>query len=261
MKLKIFQIDAFAEQIFGGNPAAVVPLDSWISDELMQKIAFENNLAETVFFVKNNQEFDIRWFTPTVEVPLCGHATLAAAWVIFNQYNYLENTIIFQSQSGKLTVQQLPSGKIELDFPAISSQPFTEKIPFGDFLGISPIKAFTTSSNLLLEYGSEEEIIQVKPDFEKLKQLEFSGIIITSKGNTTDFVSRFFAPKIGINEDPATGSAQASLIPFWSKKLSKTTMTAHQLSERKGVFEVKLISDRVKMTGNAFLFMAGEIYI
>lgn len=257
-KLRIFQVDAFASQLFKGNPAAVVPLTEWLPDQLMQQIALENNLSETAFFIPENGDFHIRWFTPKAEVKLCGHATLATAHVLFHELNYSAGLIRFTSKSGWLQVRRIDE-KLQLDFPA--DQPHRQDEPklFAQAFGISPIETFKGKTDYLLLFDSEETIRNLKPDIEKLKQTDARGIIVTAKGNQVDFVSRFFAPAVGVDEDPVTGSAHTLLVPFWAGRLAKTELTARQLSERGGDLWCSLSGDRVLISGKAITYLRGEI--
>lgn len=260
-KIKLFQVDAFTDKVFRGNPAAVCVLDEWLDETTMQNIASENNLAETAFVVRNNDDFEIRWFTPKVEVDLCGHATLASAHVLFNNYNYPSNRIIFQSRNrGELSVEK-NNDLLTLDFPA--DKP--EKIDTPDWLvepfNISPQESFKGRTDYLLVYSDQQEIENISPDFGKLGTTNARGVIVTAPGDDVDFVSRFFAPQVGINEDPVTGSAHTTLTPFWSQRLDKKKLTAKQLSERKGYLGCELAGDRVKISGKAVTYLIGEIFI
>jgi PhzF family phenazine biosynthesis protein len=258
--MEIYQVDAFNNEIFKGNPAAVCPLEKWISEDLMQAIAEENNLSETVFFVKNENTFDIKWYTPTCEIDLCGHATLAAAHIIFNELNYNKKYIEFNSKSGKLTVTKTDDW-YTLNFP--SEKLMEIKIPslLEQALNVPVLKTFKGKWKLLVELENEEIIKNLKPNFHLLTQLEFSGIIVTAKGDSADFVSRFFAPKIRIDEDPVTGSAHTLLIPYWAKKLNKTKLKAIQLSKRKGYLKCEYLNDRVEMSGQAITYLKGELIL
>ena len=261
MKLEIFQVDAFTKVPFGGNPAAVVPLSEWLPAETMQQIAAENNLAETAFFVKNGDRYDIRWFTPKVEVNLCGHATLASAYVIFNCLGLEDREIRFHSQrSGSLGVTK-DGDLIVLDFPAY---PVTE-IETPDLLvgvEVPPLRCWESQKNmLLLLLRSEEEVRSLEPDIQHVAKLPYDEVIITAKGDTADFVSRMFAPRIGIDEDPVTGAIHCSLIPYWSKELGKDKLFARQLSARGGELFCEMAGDRVRIGGNATLYLKGEIYV
>lgn len=261
MKYKLYQVDAFTDKLFGGNPAAVCPLAEWLNDAILQKIAMENNLAETVFYVKQDDRYEIRWFTPTVEVDLCGHATLAAAFVLFHCEGYRGESIHFYSpRSGNLHVSR-SSDRLTLDFPVDEFH----SIPVsGEIVGCfdkQPIEAYKGKTDYMLVYEKESDIRDISPKFEAIAALNARGVIITAKGEDVDFVSRFFAPQSGISEDPVTGSAHTTLTPYWSEKLDKTEMTAIQLSERKGYLQCKMLGNRVEISGQAKLYLAGEIYI
>ena len=258
MSLPIYIVNAFTFGPFTGNPAAVCPLENWLSENLMQAIAAQNNLSETVFFVKEGNSYSIRWFTPEVEVPLCGHATLAAAYVLFNELNYPGNEIRFQSKSGELKVVK-EKDIIELNFPAekLKELPVTKNLSHD--LGLKVITAGLGRVFILLEVETEDEVKQANPDIHVLKQLDAAGVIITAKGNTADFVSRVFAPQSGIDEDPVTGSAHCLLIPYWAQKLNKSTLSAKQLSKRGGVLICKYAGNRVLIGGKAELYSKGLI--
>jgi PhzF family phenazine biosynthesis protein len=257
MKLTFYQVDAFTDTLFKGNPAAVVPLDKWLDEKLMQDLAAENNLAETVFFVPLNNEFEIRWFTPEAEINLCGHATLASAYVLFNILGYDKKQIVFHSKSGPLYVT-LQNDIISLDFPSWMPERLNE-YPEGleQALGVKEIVGVYQSRDLLVELNKEEDVQLAQPDFTLIKKLGYK-IIITAPGKEVDFVSRFFAPTIGVDEDPVTGSAHSQLIPFWSNKLGKTVMQAKQLSKRGGQLWVEQKGDRVMMGGKAVFYMKAE---
>lgn len=259
-KLQIFQADAFASGLFKGNPAAVVPLNEWLSDHLMQQIAAENNLSETAFFIPEGDHFHIRWFTPKAEVNLCGHATLATAHVLFNELNFQERQIEFHSKSGILTVEKVED-KLQLDFPADFAIEVAPVSVFTEAFGAPPLKTLKGRTDYLLLFDSEETIRKIKPDIRLLLSTDARGIIITAPGNEVDFVSRFFAPAVGVNEDPVTGSAHTTLIPFWANRLNKTELTALQLSERGGQLWCCLAGDRVLIAGKAVTYLQGEIKI
>ncbi|MBL7111855.1 MAG: PhzF family phenazine biosynthesis protein [Bacteroidales bacterium] len=259
MRLQIFQVDAFTNQLFHGNPAAICPLNNWLEDAEMQNIASENNLSETAFFVPVNDSFQIRWFTPAVEVDLCGHATLATAHVLFNHLNYEKRIIHFDSKSGLLTVRK-DNEFITLNFPSTRLD-VSEATPIlVEAIGINPVAVYE-SDDLLVLLNSEAEVSQLEPDFNLLSKLSTRGIIVTAAGKDCDFVSRFFAPAVGINEDPVTGSAHTKLTPFWAEKLDKETMTARQLSKRGGDLKCTCLGDRVEISGKAMTYMIGEIFI
>ena len=255
----IYQVDAFADELFTGNPAAVCPLDNWLPENLMQRIAFENNLSETAFFVREDDTYHIRWFTPRIEVDLCGHATLATAHVLFNHMDVADKVIQFRSMSEMLYVKR--SGDlITLDFPASG---FQKADPPGDLvngIGMIPLETYLSTDYLVL-LDSEEEVREAIPDFNLLNKIESRGIIITAPGRSVDFVSRFFAPASGINEDPVTGSAHTILVPFWAEKTGKTEFIARQLSERGGTLYCKLAGKRVEISGRAITYLIGEITI
>lgn len=260
MTLKLFQVDAFTDKLFGGNPAAVCPLQSWLNDVQLQQIAAENNLAETAFFVKEDNKYHIRWFTPTVEIELCGHATLAAAFVLFNCLDYKEQIIHFTCRVGDLTVVKETNGFITLNFPADIGKNIAITKEFKDKIHPDIIAITAGRTKYLVELPNEAIIKDYKPDFNALKQID-KQVIITAKGTIVDFVSRFFAPNHGIDEDPVTGSAHCVLVPYWANKLNKTNLEAKQLSARGGYLKCKLVDDRVTMSGNAVLYLVGEIYI
>jgi PhzF family phenazine biosynthesis protein len=260
MKLQIYQADAFASELFKGNPAAVVPLTEWIPDETMQQIAAENNLSETAFFIPEGDHFHIRWFTPKAEVNLCGHATLATAHILFKELNFAGTHIDFNSRSGMLTVSKI-NDKLQLDFPADFVQA-VEAVPvFAEAFGVHPLATFKGKTDFLLLFDSEETIHNFQPDIPLLLTTYARGIMVTAKGKEVDFVSRFFAPAVGVDEDPVTGSAHTTLIPFWAKRLNKTEMTALQLSERGGQLWCKLEGERVLIAGNAVTYLRGEIEV
>ena len=275
MKLTLYQIDAFTDKLFGGNPAAVIPLQKWIDDELMQKIALENNLSETVFICPPPQapevftpaggrdeeetvDFEVRWFTPAVEINLCGHATLASAYVIFNYLHFDKPEIQFSSQSGILSVTKNNS-LIEMDFPSwVPAKSNANPDDFEKALGGVDIVSIYNNRDLLIELKNEDAVKNCTPDFSLIKKSGYK-IIITAPGEKVDFVSRFFAPGAGVDEDPVTGSAHSQLIPFWSNKHNKKKMTALQLSERGGMIYCEQKGDRVLMAGNCVFYMKGEI--
>lgn len=260
MTLPIYQVDAFASKLFSGNPAAVVPLDNWLDDETMQKIAAENNLAETAFFVKENEYYHIRWMTPIKEVNLCGHATLASAYVIFNFIEREIEKINFTSRSGVLTVEK-DGDYLTLDFPTNNPQPVDRPKMLSQCFDREPIDILEGGEYLFLVFDSEDYIRNLKPNFDLLKQLHPIHMIVTARGKEVDFVSRMFAPNLGINEDPVTGSAHTVLTPYWSKKLRKQKLVAHQLSERGGELICENLDNRVKISGQAVLYLTGKIFL
>jgi PhzF family phenazine biosynthesis protein len=262
MKFTLFQIDAFTDKLFSGNPAAVVPLAKWIDEKLMQQLAFENNLSETVFFVpaeagKADADFEIRWFTPELEINLCGHATLASAFVLFNYLNFNRPEIRFSSQSGILHVRK--NGNLfEMDFPSWQPEVLNDPpVNLKASLGGIDISSIYKNRDLLVELQNEDAVRNCSPDFSLIKQTGYK-IIITAKGEKVDFVSRFFAPTAGIDEDPVTGSAHSQLIPFWSRRLDKNKMTALQLSKRGGTIYCEQKGDRVMIGGSCVFYMKGE---
>ncbi len=260
MKLTIYKADAFAEKAFEGNPAAVVPLQEWLPNSLMQQIAMENNLSETAFFVPTESGFHIRWFTPKAEVKLCGHATLATAHVLFNHLGFTGNEISFDSLSGVLKVTR-ENGLIILDFPALTATKTEIPVAVAKAFHFAPKACFKGRDDYMLIFENEQDILSLQPDFQQLVNAQTRGVICTSKSEKYDFVSRFFAPAVGVNEDPVTGSAHTMLIPFWAEKLDKTEMMAKQVSARGGILHCKLAGDRVKIGGKAVTFLTGEITV
>jgi PhzF family phenazine biosynthesis protein len=260
MKLTYYQIDAFTDRLFGGNPAGVCPLREWLSAETMQKIALENNQAETAFYVGDAGRYAIRWFTPAVEVDLCGHATLAAAFSIFDLGGFPGPRIEFDSRSGGLAVRR-DRERLTLDFPAdkIVSVTAPELLVRG--LGVAPVEAYQGKTDYLLVFATPEEVARMKPDFGLVAGVPARGVIVTAPGRETDFVSRFFGPQVGINEDPVTGSAHTTLTPYWAAKLGKKDLTAAQLSRRGGRLWCRLAGDRVEISGQACLYLRGQIEI
>ena len=261
MQIPIYQADAFTSELFGGNPAAVCILHKWLEDDLLQKIAMENNLSETAFLVPDNEGYEIRWFTPGTEVALCGHATLASAFVLFRQ-GLVEGSIIkFKSrQRGTLTVEK-DGDVLKMNFPADTLQEAMPPDGLVEALGKVPLKTFKGVTDYLLIYESESDIKSISPNFPLLKKVDARGIIVSAKGNNSDFVSRFFCPAVGIDEDPVTGSAHTTLTPYWAAELNKPALSAIQLSERKGKLHCALKKDRVLLSGKARLYLVGQIQI
>ena len=258
-RIPLYQVDAFASRVFTGNPAAVCPLEQWLPDEQMQGIAAENNLAETAFFVKNGDGYHLRWFTPTVEVNLCGHATLASAFVILNKLTPAAESVQFSSKSGKLVVTR--SGDLlSLDFPAW--QPTDCEVFPGlvTALGGRPVEV-VASQDYLVVYATEDELRSLKPDMDVLLKADRFAVIASAPGRDADFVSRFFAPKQGIAEDPVTGRAHCTLIPYWSKRLGKSKLHAFQASPRGGELWCEDRGERVTISGKAVQFLEGTIYL
>jgi len=258
MKIPIYQLDSFTNRRFKGNPAAVCPLGKWIGTPMMQKIAAENNLAETAFFVREEDGFHIRWFTPKTEVDLCGHATLAAAAVAYEKLDYKGKEISFNSKSGLLKVRKEENLYI-LDFPADEIKQITEEKEIADAIGRLPDEIWKGREDYLLIYPLEVDIMAIKPDFRELAKHTKRGVIVSAPGNSKDFVSRFFAPAAGIDEDYVTGSAHTSLIPYWSKRLDKTELTAMQISSREGILKCKSLGDRVEIAGEVVFYLEGLI--
>ncbi len=259
MKIPLYQIDAFASKLFEGNPAAVCPLDKWLPDEIMQSIAEENNLSETAFFVPKGNGFHIRWFTPASEVDLCGHATLAAAYVLFSILGYKRDKIEFDSKSGTLTVTKNDEWLV-MDFPA--QPPVSCDIPneIVKAFEITPIECLK-SEDFIVVFEHEIDIESANPDFEQLKKLDLRGVIITAKSFRYDFVARFFAPKYGIPEDPVTGSAYTQLAPYWASKIGSKRFSVKQLSSRGGELYCEIVDDRVLISGKAIKYLEGKIKI
>jgi PhzF family phenazine biosynthesis protein len=257
MKIKQYQVDAFATRAFEGNPAAVCLLESWLDDRLLQAIAEENNLSETAFFVPSEKGFNLRWFTPVREVDLCGHATLATAHVIFEILGYSKQVITFETRSGDLFVEK-KGLQLEMNFPACPPTPheFSEILAKG--LGQRPIEVLAAADYLAV-FDSEATVRAITPNQAVLGQLDLRGVIVTALGTDVDFVSRFFAPKFGIPEDPVTGSAHCTLAPYWANKLGKNILTAKQVSKRGGNITCEVKTDRVFLSGRAVTFMEAEI--
>ncbi|MEH7118357.1 PhzF family phenazine biosynthesis protein [Neobacillus vireti] len=258
--MRYYVVDAFADKVFEGNPAGVCVMEEWLPEYTMQNIAIENNLSETAFAVKEEDGYRLRWFTPGGEINLCGHATLATAYVIMNFVETQLNTVLFNTMSGVLTVNKI-NGLYELDFPAAVSEELPVTKEMVDALGTTPLEVYL-NRDLLLVLESEEIVKNLSPDFSKLAQLpEGLGVIVTAKGNTYDFVSRAFFPKLKVNEDPVCGSAHCCLVPFWAERLQKREMVARQLSSRGGTLYCKLEDTRVRMAGKAALYSIADINI
>jgi PhzF family phenazine biosynthesis protein len=259
MILPCYHVDAFATAVFHGNPAAVCLLDEWLPDATLQNIAAENNLSETAFLVAHGGDYDLRWFTPTIEVDLCGHATLAAAFVLFTERGVNTNAIRFHSRSGLLTAAR-EDEVISLDFPARPATPCAAPEPLVRGLGRQPLEVLRARDYLAV-FAKAAEVRALKPDFALLQTLDCLGIIATAPSEDCDFVSRFFAPAAGINEDPVTGSAHCTLIPFWSGRLDKTKMLARQVSNRGGELICRDAGERVFIGGRATTYLRGKIQI
>lgn len=260
MNLTMYQIDAFTRELFHGNPAAVCPLDAWLPDDVMQAIAEENNLAETAFYVREEGGFHIRWFTTVCEVDLCGHATLATAHALFHHEGYIGETLTFSSRSGVLRVRR-DGDLLVLDFPVDTIRP--AELPEGLMraLGGPPRELYRGKDDLLVVYDTEADIRAIEPDFAMIGKVPCRGVIVTAPGKAVDFVSRFFGPQSGIPEDPVTGSAHTTLVPYWAERLKKTTFTALQLSRRGGTLRCALKGDRVEIAGHAVTYLEGTIRV
>lgn len=259
MDLSIFQIDAFTNRIFGGNPAAIVPLEEWIPDALMQSIAAENNLAETAFFVRGTEGYELRWFTPTVEVDLCGHATLATAHLIFSRYEPTSDRVRFLSKSGWLEVTRA-GDRLALDFPSRPPVACAAPPQLAAALGGQPVDVLAARDYLVV-LKTAAAVRALKPDMEKLATLDKFAVIVTAPGEDCDFISRFFAPAQGIPEDPVTGSAHCTLIPYWSQRLGLRSLFARQVSARGGELWCEDRDDRVLIAGQAVLYLQGMIHV
>jgi PhzF family phenazine biosynthesis protein len=261
MELPIYQVDAFASRIFAGNPAAVMPLPAWLDDDTLQAIAMENNLSETAYLVACDQGYELRWFTPAVEVNLCGHATLAAAHTLFEDLGYNDPEVCFQTRSGELRVRR-GTGDLTLDFPAATLRGTDVDLAVCNALGATASEAFVAVDSpqaIVYVYEFEQDVAALQPDFMALLAASPLGIIATAPGDECDFVSRFFAPQFGINEDPVTGSAHCSLVPYWSRRLALDKLEARQISARGGELSCELRRGRVFMTGRAVTFMRGTV--
>lgn len=265
MKLTIYQVDAFAEKPFAGNPAAIIPLEDWLDDDLMQQIAMENNLSETAYFVKNQgpvtEGYHLRWFTPGYEIDLCGHATLASAYVIKNFVEPHAAEIRFTTQKAGVLKASAKEGVYTLDFPSRVPQPCEVPSRLLKSLGLGTAVEVLRSRDYFVVLPNEEAVKNIEPDYEVMKGLDSVGVIVTARGHAADVVSRCFYPGAGIPEDPVTGSAHCNIVPYWSGKLGKTTLFCRQLSPRGGELYCTLEGDRVLMRGKCVLFMQGEIHI
>ncbi len=259
MKLRQYQIEAFATKVFEGNPAAVCPLDAWLDDGVMQAIAAENNLSETAFFVPSARGYRLRWFTPLAEVDLCGHATLASAYVLFELLGYAKPEILFETRSGDLIVRRDGNG-FSMDFPAQPPVPCAAPAALAEGLGRQPVEVLKAQDYIAV-FENEDDIRACKPDLAKLAELGLRGVCITARGREVDFVSRFFGPKLGVPEDPVCGSAHCELAPYWQAKLGKAKFSARQLSHRGGEVGCEVSGNRVTLSGCAVRFMEGEIFV
>lgn len=262
MQLEIFQVDAFCAEPFGGNPAAVIPLERWLPDDVLQRIAEENNLSETAYFVRNGETYDLRWFTPTVEVDLCGHATLASAYVLFEQLGEQAHVLRFNTRSGELRVSRGADGLLAMDFPA--KQPVAVDIPKGllEALGLSDARQLYRSDDFVLMIDDASLLDPLKPDFVALSTFDVRGIAVTAPGRGFDFVTRWFGPRVGVNEDPVTGSAHTSLAPLWAERLGKASLSCEQGGARKGQLFCEVPGNgRVIISGHAALYLRGHVFI
>ncbi|WP_460416175.1 PhzF family phenazine biosynthesis protein [Pseudomonas sp. microsymbiont 2] len=262
MQLEIFQVDAFSATPFGGNPAAVIPLERWLADDVLQRIAEENNLSETAYFVRNGEGFDLRWFTPAVEVDLCGHATLAAAWVLFEQLGERAEVLRFNTRSGELRVSRSDDGLLAMDFPA--KQPVAVAMEPGLLaaLGLHEARALYRTDDHMLVIDDAAQLDSLKPDFVALSAFAVRGIAVTAPGRGFDFVSRWFGPRVGVNEDPVTGSAHTSLAPYWAERLGQRRLNCEQGGARKGQLHCEVPGNgRVIISGRGALYLRGSIFI
>lgn len=260
MRIPIYQIDAFSSEVFRGNPAAVCPLDEWLPDSVLQAIGAENNLSETAFIRPTGEDWDLRWFTPVIEVDLCGHATLASAYVIFQYLEPARTTVTFASRSGPLVVTRAED-LLTLDFPVLKAEACDTPGELSRGLGRSPTQTLTGTFDFMAVYGSEEEVRALRPDMEVLRAIACRGVIATAPGRECDFVSRFFAPAAGIPEDPVTGSAHCMLTPYWAARLGKDRLHAFQVSTRGGELWCEPAGDRVRITGRAARYLEGEVFV
>ncbi|AVK03566.1 PhzF family phenazine biosynthesis protein [Pseudomonas paraeruginosa] len=259
MELTIFQVDAFAEGPFQGNPAAVCPLEAWLDDERLQAIAAENNLSETAYVVGRDGSYQLRWFTPQVEVDLCGHATLATAWVLIHKLGDSSPVLRFATRSGELRVRR-DGERLAMDFPARQPQPCAAPAGLLEALGIAEAEVLKTDDYLVV-VGDEDAVAALAPDFARLKGLPCRGVAVTARSRRFDFVSRWFGPNVGVNEDPVTGSAHTSLAPYWAQRLGKTRLSAEQGGARRGRLECEVLGERVVISGTAALYMSGTLYL
>jgi PhzF family phenazine biosynthesis protein len=261
MRTPIFQLDAFATRPFTGNPAAVMPMDRFLHDTVLQAIAAENNLAETAFLIPEGGDYRLRWFTPLVEVPLCGHATLASAAVVMERLQPGRSSVVFHSASGPLTVNRAGSGYV-MDFPARPSEPVSPPPGFAEALGVVPVEVYKNAFNYMVLLESAEVLAELAPDMAALARLDRPGVIVTAKGSGVyDFVSRYFAPAKGIAEDPVTGAAHCMLAPYWAKRLNQTEFHAYQASRRGGEVICRLAGERVELEGTCVFYLEGEVDI
>lgn len=257
MEAPLFQVDAFTDRLFAGNPAAVCLLPRWPDASVLQAIASENNLSETAFLVGAGRDYELRWFTPVSEVDLCGHATLASAFVLFERFG-VDEAVAFETRKGRLTVARDEKGLLRMDFPALPAQPCEPPERMLAALGGSPIEVLL-ADDYLIRYSTEDEVRALEPDYSALIGLGARGFIVTAPGDDVDFISRFFAPELGIPEDPVTGSAHCTLTPYWAARLDKSRLHARQVSRRGGELWCELRGDRVQIAGRAVLYLSGSI--
>lgn len=257
--IKIYQVDAFADRLFTGNPAAVCPLNEWLPDDVMLRIAAENNLSETAFFVRRGDHFDLRWFTPKMEVPICGHATMAAAFVLFDQLGQVGDDIRFETKSGLLAVRR-KGPELEMDFPALEMRECSVPAGLTEALGEKPTACFESDIYVAL-FDKAETVQKLSPDMRKIAVLDKFAVSATAPGVDVDYVARHFAPRRGVEEDPVTGRLHCMLAPYWGQRLGKLKLVARQLSQRGGTVVIRLDGDRVILVGRAVLYLTGEIHI
>ncbi len=259
LKIPLYQVDAFTSRVFSGNPAAVCFLEAWLEDATLQRIAAENNLSETAFLVRSGDGYELRWFTPALEVDLCGHATLASAFVLFEHRNWPGETIRFSTRKSGLLSVSRRDGLLEMDFPSRAARPTTAPPALYAGLGAAPLEVHSSAEDLLVVLEDENAVRSLKPDWVHLEEIDCRGIIVTARSKYCDFVSRFFAPRVGIPEDPVTGSAHCVLIPYWSARLGKKTLHALQVSARGGELFCEDRGARVGIAGRAALYLEGAI--
>ena len=259
MQIPIYQVDAFTGRQFAGNPAAVCLLQEWLDDALLASIAAENNLSETAFLVSRGESWELRWFTPKTEVDLCGHATLAAAFVILNRLERQRDCVLFDTRSGKLSVRRA-GDRLAMDFPARPGAPCPQPEGLTEALGAAGSECYR-ARDLMVVYATEEQVLKLRPKMDQLMRFDCLGVIVTAPGQASDFVSRFFAPAVGVPEDPVTGSAHTMLVPYWSRRLGKQNLYARQVSERGGELWCENHGDRITLMGQAVLFMEGTIVL
>ena len=259
MTLPIYVVDAFAEARFAGNPAAVCPLETWLPDAVMQAIAAENNLSETAFLVKGEGGYDLRWFTPAKEVDLCGHATLGSAFVISTYLDPEARRMVFRTRSGELTVTR-DGERLTMDFPALAPRPVERAAAVTEALGFAPL-AVLAAGKMMAVLASEAEVLAAAPNLDLVAGWPEDGLIVTAPGESCDFVSRYFAPRAGIPEDPVTGSAHCVLAPYWAERLGKTELSARQVSSRGGALDLALVGERVMITGRVVPYLEGIIHV